>query len=56
LLKETLLPKEALIPAVKRDEQVIIPDGKTQLHEGDQVIVIGKKDDVKKVVKRFEAS
>jgi len=56
LLKEILLPKEALVSAIKREEEVIIPDGKTMLKAGDQVIVIGKKDDVEKVVKRFAAS
>jgi K+/H+ antiporter YhaU regulatory subunit KhtT len=55
LLKEILLPKEALVSAVKREEDVIIPDGNTLLKAGDQVIVIGKKDDVEKVVKRFAA-
>jgi len=56
LLKEILLPKEALVSAIKRQEEVIIPDGNTQLKAGDQVIVIGKKDDVGKVVKRFKAN
>jgi K+/H+ antiporter YhaU regulatory subunit KhtT len=56
LLKDILLPKEALVSAIKRDEEVIIPDGNTQLKTGDQVIVIGKKDDVERVVKRFAAN
>jgi protein-tyrosine-phosphatase len=55
LLKEILLPKEALVSAIKRDEEVIIPDGNTQLKKGDRVIIIGKKDDVEKIVKRFAA-
>ncbi len=55
-LKEILLPKEALISAIKRGHQMIIPDGNTRLNTGDQVIVIGKKDDVEKVVKRLSAS
>jgi K+/H+ antiporter YhaU regulatory subunit KhtT len=55
LLKEILLPKEALVSAIKREEDVIIPDGNTLLKAGDQVIVIGKKNDVEKVVKRFAA-
>ncbi len=55
-LKEILLPKEALVSAIKREDAVIIPDGKTLLKAGDQVIVIGKKDDVEKVVKRFAAN
>ena len=56
LLKEILLPKEALVSAIKRDEEVIIPDGNTQLRPGDQVIVIGKKGDVEKVIKRFSVN
>lgn len=55
-LKEILLPKEALVTAIKRDEEVIIPDGNTPMKAADQVIVIGKKDDVEKVVKRFAAN
>jgi len=56
LLKEILLPKEALVSAIKRGEDVIIPDGNTKLTAGDQVIVIGKKIDVEKIVKRFSAT
>ena len=55
LLKEILLPKEALVSAIKRNEEVIIPDGNTQLKPGDRVIILGKKDDVEKIVKRFAA-
>jgi uncharacterized protein with PhoU and TrkA domain len=55
LLKDLRLPKDALISAVKREGELIIPDGNTQLLAGDQVIVIGKRDDVSKVVKRLEA-
>lgn len=55
LLKEILLPKEALVSAIKREGGVIIPDGNTTLKAGDQVIVIGRKDDVEKIVKRFGA-
>ncbi len=56
LLKDIVLPKEALVSAIKRRDDVIIPDGNTQLKTGDQVIVIGKKDDVEKIVKRFAAN
>jgi Trk K+ transport system NAD-binding subunit len=56
LLKDILLPKEALVSAIKRGEEVIIPDGNTQLKADDQVIVIGKKGDVEKTVKRFAAN
>jgi len=56
LLKEILLPKEALISAIKRDDEMIIPDGNTRLKAGDQVVIIGKKEDVEKVAKRFAAN
>lgn len=56
LLKEILLPKEALISAINRGETVIIPDGNTQLQAGDQVTVIGKTGDVEKVSKRLTAN
>ncbi len=55
LLKDIVLPKEALVSAIKRGDEVIIPDGNTRLNAGDQVIVIGKKNDVEKIVKRFSA-
>jgi Trk K+ transport system NAD-binding subunit len=56
LIKDIVLPKEALVSAIKRGEEVIIPDGNTQLKTDDEVIVIGKKNDVEKIVKRFAAN
>ena len=53
LLKEILLPKEALISAIKRGNEIIIPDGNTQFLSGDLVTVFGKENDVKKVIKRL---
>ncbi len=55
LIKEILLPKEALISAIKRTGEMIIPDGNTRLKAGDEVVIIGKKEDVEKIVKRFTA-
>lgn len=52
-LKEIVLPREALISAIKRRDEVIIPDGNTRLDAGDQVVVIGKRPDVEKIVKRL---
>jgi trk system potassium uptake protein TrkA len=48
-LKELLLPKEALISAIKRNDEVIIPDGNTKILVNDLVTIIGKKNDVQKV-------
>lgn len=56
LLKEILLPKEALISVVKKGDTVIIPDGNTKLQAGDLVTIIGKTGDVEKVAKRLLAS
>jgi trk system potassium uptake protein TrkA len=48
-LKELTLPKEALISAIKRNEEVIIPDGNSKILANDLVTIIGKKNDVQKV-------
>jgi hypothetical protein len=48
-LKELILPKEALISAIKRNDQVIIPDGNTKILVDDLVTIIGKQNDVSKV-------
>ena len=52
-LKEVVLPKEALITMIKRNEEIIIPDGNTRISDGDVVTVIGKRKDVKKVISIF---
>jgi len=54
-VKELLLPKDALISAIKRGGELIIPDGNTTLYVGDQVTIIGKIDDVERVAKRLTA-
>ena len=55
-LKEISLPKNALITIVKRGEDVIIPNGNTQILTGDVITVSGIEEDVKKVIKRLRAS
>ena len=52
-LKELTLPKEALISAIKRNDQVIIPDGHTKILVDDLVTIIGKRNDVNKVKKKI---
>lgn len=53
MLKEILLPKQALVSAIKRGNEMIIPDGNTKIQAGDQITIIGKTEDVEKVYKRF---
>jgi K+/H+ antiporter YhaU regulatory subunit KhtT len=48
-LKDLALPKEALISAIKRNDEIIIPDGNTKIVMDDLVTIIGKKNDVEKV-------
>jgi len=55
-LKDLLLPKEALISAIKRDEEVIIPDGNSKILANDLVTIIGKINDVQKVKKKLSLS
>jgi K+/H+ antiporter YhaU regulatory subunit KhtT len=52
-LKELALPKEALISAIKRNNEVIIPDGNTKILVDDVITIIGKKNDVHKVKNKF---
>jgi K+/H+ antiporter YhaU regulatory subunit KhtT len=52
-LKELALPKKALISAIKRNDEIIIPDGNTKILVDDLVTIIGKKNDVKRVKKKF---
>ena len=56
LIKEILLPKDTLISAIKRGDEMIIPDGNTKLMVDDSVILLGKEEDVQKVKKRFSAT
>ncbi|MFC2088721.1 TrkA C-terminal domain-containing protein, partial [Calditrichota bacterium] len=56
MLKEILLPKQALVSAIKRGDEMIIPDGNTKILAGDQVTIIGKTEDVEKVYKRFTSA
>ncbi len=49
-LSEIKLPGEVLIGSVVRNQEVIIPDGETELKEADRLTVLGKKDEVQRVV------
>ena len=49
-LMEIKFPKNVLVGAVVREEQVIIPDGKTTFQQGDRVTLLGEKEDVEKAM------
>lgn len=48
------LPGESLITVVRRGGQVIFPHGNTVLREGDELFIIGEKEDIKELGKRFD--
>lgn len=53
-LKDAKLPRNCLIGSIVRGNQIIIPDGESQLKPGDRVIVFALPDTVATVVKLFE--
>ncbi len=53
-LMDIKLPAEVLVGTIVRQGEVIIPDGKTVLRAGDRVTLLGKKDDVKKIIQKLE--
>ncbi len=52
-IKELDLPDLCTIAMITREEKLIPPRGNTDLQEGDQVILVGKSDDVMSVAKSF---
>ena len=45
-IKDLELPKEVLLGPIVRNEDLVIPDGETELREADRVTLMGKKKDV----------
>ncbi|HNV70124.1 MAG TPA: TrkA C-terminal domain-containing protein, partial [Candidatus Ozemobacteraceae bacterium] len=52
-LKDISLPKETLVTAIIRQEQVIIPSGATVLETGDKVIFMGLEAGMRKLEHRY---
>ncbi len=52
-ISEVKLPGAVLIGSVVRNKEVIIPDGETELNKGDRLTVLGKKDEVEKVLRQL---
>jgi hypothetical protein len=46
-VKELSLPKEVLLGPVIRGKDLVIPDGETELREGDRVTLMGTKNDLR---------
>jgi hypothetical protein len=52
-LRDIKLPEDTLLGTILRDEEVIIPDGETLLQAGDKVTLLGKTEDVEKLVEQM---
>ena len=52
-LKNIRLPKQVLVGTVLRGDEMIIPDGTFSFQIEDQITLLGKKDEIKDVVKKF---
>lgn len=48
-IKDLDLPGESLISMLKRDGNIKIPHGSTQLNEGDRLLIVGEQDDIKEL-------
>lgn len=55
-LMETRLPKECLVGALVRGEEILIPDGRTVLSAGDRAILIIQADHTDQVLRYFRNS
>jgi trk system potassium uptake protein TrkA len=49
LLKDTSIPREALIGAIIRNDEVIIPGGDDEIKEGDRLIIFALRESIKQV-------
>ncbi|MBF0281717.1 MAG: Trk system potassium transporter TrkA [Zetaproteobacteria bacterium] len=55
-LAEIAFPKQTLIAAIVRKNQVIIPDGASMVQPGDHVIIVTRSKDLRAVEKLFEVN
>ena len=54
MIKDLKLPGQSLITIIYRDGEIKIPHGVTVLQEGDELSIIGEKDDIKSLQKLTE--
>ncbi|MDX1591995.1 MAG: amino acid permease [Balneolaceae bacterium] len=52
-VKDIKLPGESLITIIKRDGQIIFPHGNTVLNEGDELSIIGEKEDIDELKNQY---
>ena len=52
-LKEIKMPEGSLIAMIRRNAEILVPDGNTVLHEGDRLTIIGGPDALREIRSRF---
>ncbi|WP_068110253.1 Trk system potassium transporter TrkA [Tropicimonas marinistellae] len=55
-LREVDFPEGALLGAIKRDDEILMPDGSTRILEGDIVMIFAMADDVPEVERLLQVS
>ena len=53
-LKEVNFPAQAIVAAIVRDDDVIIPDGNTRIEPHDDVVLVARSDTIRKLERLFE--
>lgn len=56
LIKDIRLPSNTLVAALIRDHEIIVPGGKDEILEGDELLVVGRIEQIPKVEKLFNRS
>ncbi|MDZ7690573.1 MAG: TrkA C-terminal domain-containing protein [Balneolaceae bacterium] len=51
-IKDIDLPGKSLIAILKRDNEIIIPHGNTEIKSGDELSLIGEAEDIKEIKKK----
>lgn len=54
-IKDINLPRRMLIVAIKRNEEMVIPNGDTMLHAEDLLYVVGVKDEIQNFSKMYDS-
>jgi APA family basic amino acid/polyamine antiporter len=52
-LKDADLPDGSLVTLLEREGELMVPNGKTKIHRGDRITIVGNADAIKSLRKRF---
>lgn len=52
-IKDCIFPKYTIIATIGRKDQIMVPTGDDVLHEGDKLILMGKRDNIFEIIKNM---